>query len=293
MIYLILSILSSTTIFIIFKYLDHFHISVLPVIIYNYLFAAIPGFFLSGEKLSIAAIFNSDWLLLAGLIGILFIVMFNVVGLSSAIAGISVTSVASKMSVAIPISFSIFYDPSDRFTIFKLIGTCIALSAIFLIIYKKKGMRLNRSVVYLPVLLFLGMGMIDSLVKYAQFKYISDQEIAFFSSFLFTISFLTGIIFMILKRGSFKSLMNIRVLIWGTVLGVVNFGSIFFLIKALNFKLPGGEGFDSSTVFAINNTGIVLLSVMTGLFLFKEKLNIFNRIGILMAIVAIVVFAFA
>ena len=149
MIYLILSILSSTAIFVIFKYLDHFNIPTLPVIVYNYLFACIPGYFLARERISVAGIIHSSWLPLAILIGILFIIMFYVVGRSSQKAGISITTVASKMSVAMPITFSIFYDPDDRFTFVKLLGICLALLSVFLIIYREKGLQI-RQVCHLP-----------------------------------------------------------------------------------------------------------------------------------------------
>ena len=137
------------------------------------------------------------------------------------------------------------------------------------------------------------MGMVDSLVKYAQYQYISNREVAFFTSVLFLISFLTGIIMIVFKRGGPGSLINLRVLLWGIMLGLVNFGSIFFLIRALNHKNVHGSGFESSAVFAINNTGIVMLSVLTGLFLFREKLNRVNRIGIVLSLIAIVVFSIA
>jgi drug/metabolite transporter (DMT)-like permease len=287
--YLILSILSSTGIFVIFKYLDHLRIPVFPVIVYNYFFASIPGFFLARQDLSVLSL-RAGWFPLAILIGILFITMFYIVGKSTQKAGISITTVASKMSVAAPITFSIFYDPSDRFNIVKFLGIILALLSVFLIVYREKGMRIDRGVVYLPVLLFLGMGLVDSLVKYAQYRYISDSEVAFFSTVLFIIAFLTGISGIFLRH-HFRQLFNLRTLWWGVMLGAVNFGSIFFIIKALNFRNGVGEGIDSSVVFAVNNTGIVVLSLITGLFLFHERLNKINKLGVALSIAAIAVFA--
>jgi len=157
MIFLILSILSSTAIFIVFKYLDSFSVPTIPVIVYNYLFASIPGYFLARDKISVDSLIQSSWLPLSIFIGILFIIMFYVVGLSSQKAGISITTVASKMSVATPITFSIFYDPTDRFTFLKLAGIALAMLSVFLIIYRKKALRIDKSIIYLPFLLFLGM----------------------------------------------------------------------------------------------------------------------------------------
>ena len=219
--------------------------------------------------------------------------MFYVVGRSSQKAGISITTVASKMSVATPIMFSIFYDPNDRLNMLKFAGIILALVSVFLIVYRKKGLQLNRAVIYLPILLFIGMGIVDSLVKYAQYKYISDQEVAYFTVILFMISFVTGMVVLLTRKKGLHRLAGWRVLFWGFLLGMVNFGSIFFLIRTLNFKSATGSNIDSSVVFAVNNTGIVVLSVLTGLFLFRETLNRVNRIGIMLSLAAIFIFSIA
>jgi drug/metabolite transporter (DMT)-like permease len=292
MIYLILSILSSTAIFIIFKFLDHYKVSTFPVIVYNYLFAAIPGYLLLQQKPELKDVFQANWIYLAVFIGILFILMFYVIALSSASAGISITTVASKMSVVIPISYSIIADPVDKLTSLKLIGIIVAIVAVFLTILPEKKLKLPKKVIYLPILLFFGMGVVDSLVKHAQLKYITDNEVAFFTSILFFIAFLTGIISILFTKGGISRLFNKKVFIWGLILGFVNFGSIYFLIRALNFKSAIGFSIDSSIVFGINNTGIVILSVLTGLIIFREKPGKINWIGILLALLAIFIFTY-
>jgi multidrug transporter EmrE-like cation transporter len=47
------------------------------------------------------------------------------------------------------------------------------------------------------------------------------------------------------------------------------------------------ENFDGSTIFAINNTSIVLLASITGLLIFQEKLSNLNKFGIALSICAI------
>jgi drug/metabolite transporter (DMT)-like permease len=292
MIYLILSILSSTAIFIIFKFLDQYKVSTFPVIVYNYLFAAVPGYFLLQEKPDLKDVFQADWIYLAIFIGILFILMFYVIALSSATAGISITTVASKMSVVIPITYSIFADPLDKLTSIKLIGIIVALFSVFLTILPEKKFNLPVKVIYLPILLFFGMGMVDSLVKHAQFNYISDREVAFFTSILFFIAFLSGIVSIFFTKGGIKRLIEKKVILWGLILGLVNFGSIYFLIRALNFKSVNGTQIDSSVVFGMNNTGIVTLSVLAGLIIFRERPGKINWIGILLALLAIFIFSY-
>jgi hypothetical protein len=293
MIFLLLCILSSTLIFVIFRYLGHFRIPVLPVIIYNYLVASITGFSLSGKKTGEILSESIDWLPISIIIGVLFIVMFFIIGKSSQVAGISITTVASKMSVVTPIVFSLFIDPLDDLTTLKSIGIFTALIAVFLTIYKKPALEINKNAIVYPVLLFVGMGIVDSLVKYAQLKYIEDSKLAIFSAILFFIAFLTGLSVVLFRKGTFRPLFSMKTFIWGAILGLSNFGSIYFLIRALNYTNHLGKGIDSSVVFGVNNTGIVILSIITGYIVFREKLERINYLGIFLALIAILIFSYA
>jgi len=293
MLYIILCILSATSIFFVFKFISKHKIPSLPVIVINYLIASMTGFIVGGEKLGIDRFIQSDWLLLAIIIGILFILLFFVIGKSSEISGMSITTVASKLSVVIPISFSLFQDPDDHPGILKITGIILALSAVYLTIYQKDSLKTKKEAIGYPLLLFVGMGFVDSLVKYSQYKYVNNEESSYFTAILFLISFLTGLIILLFKRKEWLGLKDIRVIFWGVFLGIVNFGSIYFLIRALNFKNSFGNGIDSSIVFGINNTSIVLLLVLAGVIIFKEKLNLFNKIGISLSIAAIIIFSLA
>ena len=109
MIYLLLCIISSTAIIILFKYFSRFEINNFNAIIINYLTAALLGLTISFNSLRNTNVFVQSWFPLAVLIGILFVVMFYFIALTTQKAGISVASVAGKMSVVIPMLFSILY----------------------------------------------------------------------------------------------------------------------------------------------------------------------------------------
>ena len=99
-----------------------------------------------------------------------------------------------------------------------------------------------------------------------------------------------GVLFFILviktikKRESF----GYKNIIAGIILGVPNYYSIIFLIKALQNK-----NFESSTLFTINNVAIVVVSTLVGLFFFKEKFSVKNKIGVAMAVLAIILVTIA
>lgn len=293
MIFIILCVLSATSIFFVFRYISKFNIPSLPVIVINYFIASTIGFIVGGEKLALNKFYHSDWFLLAFVIGILFILLFFVIGKSSQISGMSITTVASKMSVVIPISFSLLQDPSDQLGILKIIGILLALVAVYLTIYQRDSLRTKTELITYPILLFFGMGFADSLVKYSQYKYVNNEESGYFTAILFLISFLTGLIILIFRKKDWTRLKDMRIIFWGVFLGVVNFGSIYFLIRALNFKNAKGIGIDSSIVFGINNTSIVLLSVLAGMLVFNEKLRVINKIGISLSILTIIIFSMA
>ena len=74
----------------------------------------------------------------------------------------------------------------------------------------------------------------------------------------------------------------------GILLGVPNYFSIYFLLKAI-----GSYSESSALVFGLNNIGIVILSTLLSMLIFKETLSRGNKIGIAMALLSIVLIAYA
>jgi len=269
---------------VIFKVAGRFNLNNFNLIIINYFTAAILGFSIGGFP--DPGSFTGGLLLMAIIIGILFISLFFVIAASTQKAGIAVTSVASKMSVIIPIIFSIiFYH--EELSVLKIFGFLIALMAVYLTIYRdgsEDNSSFRRRVMIIPMVLFFGAGLIDSLIKYTQGSIIVNQDPIQFSSMLFTISFICGISSLPFRKAKLKRLTSYGTLFWGGMLGIVNFGSLYGIIRALD-----SEVFESSVIFGINNVSIVLLSVLIATIFFREKLSIVNRIGIAMSIVSLVI----
>lgn len=291
MTYLILSIFSSTGIFLVFKFLDQKNLPSFPVIIINYLVAALMGFIVNADQMQFGDIFTAGWIPVSILIGFLFIVMFFLVARSSREAGISVTTVASKMSVVFPISFSMMIDPSDQLTMLKAAAVFATLTGVMLTIYEPGKSLQARKRTFLPLVLFIGMGLVDSLVKFAQHSYVSDRETALFSAVLFTMAFLTGMVILPFRKEGITEFKKKAVWWWGLLLGIVNFGSIYLMVSALNHVNDYGSRIDSSIIYGANNIGIVSLSVLAGLVIFHEKLRTVNWIGIAISAGAIVLFS--
>ncbi|WP_369995833.1 EamA family transporter [Winogradskyella sp.] len=276
MIYLILSILSSTAIFVVFKLLSKYNVNTLQVIVINYIVAFTIGISLNDERIRPEIIYV-DWFMAAIGLGILFITIFNVMALTAQKNGLSVASVASKMSVIIPVLFGIIvYGESAGLQ--KIIGIILALTAVFLASIKPKSNVVLTKSIYLPILLFLGSGIIDTSINH----FAPNGNKALFLAVIFGISGIIGLLILSYKSLILKHYFKTKSIPFGIVLGIINYASIHYILKALRV-----DGFESSSVFTINNVAIVAVSTLVGLFLFKERISGKNWFGILLALISI------
>jgi len=278
LIYLSLSILSSTAIFILFKLFDKYNVNTLHAIVVNYITAGTCGILFSEQGISFPAIVNSYWIYAAIALGFLFISIFNVMALTAQKNGLSVASVASKMSVIIPILFGIIIYKESIGTQ-KITGIILALVAVFLTSIKQKDNTVLTQSIYLPLLLFFGSGIIDTSVNH----FAPDGNIPLFLTVIFAVAGSIGIAISVYKVLQHKAKFKMKAIPFGLALGVVNYGSMYFLLKALRI-----DGFESSNIFTINNVAIVGVSALVGLILFKEHISKQNWLGILIAIASII-----
>ncbi|MCZ4696096.1 hypothetical protein DWB61_15665 [Ancylomarina euxinus] len=285
MLLILFAILASTGIFICFKSFEKFKIEILPAIVINYIIAGLMSYLLSDKSTSLQKLSEQSWIGLALLIGLLFIVVFFIIGKSSQKAGITITSLASKMSFIIPLLFSILYF-KESVNLMMFLGFVLAISSIILAVYKPSDKTRKIKHIWLPISLFLGAGLVDTLVKYSQETFLTNGGSELFSLVLFAIAAVAGFISLYIQKRSLKQLVSINTLIGGSILGIANFGSLYYLIAALN-----SSGFKSSVVFSMVNIGIVALSLIFGLFIYKEKISKLNYFGIALAFVAIIILA--
>ncbi len=285
MLNLALSVLCSSLIFVIFKMFDVFKVQTLYAIITNYVVACVVGMLLYDGNIDFNEITSKSWFWGTMALGVFFILVFNLMAKASQVAGVSVASVATKMSLVMPVIFGVvFY--RETLSVFQIIGILLALAAVYLASMKEKSIGLSKKTLLLPLLVFLGSGIIDICMKYFQENHLDTKEVAIFSSMVFGFAALTGFVFIGIKAVKQPLKTNFKNIIGGIVLGVPNYFSIFFLIRALQ-----NEGFDSAAIFTLNNVAIVMLSTLLGILIFKEKLSLKNWGGIALAIVSIMLVA--
>lgn len=286
MIYLLLSVLSSTVIFVVFRLYKKFGINTLQAIIVNYFIACTVGFFGYIEGSDFSHVPSENWFPGALMLGVLFITVFNLAAITTQKSGLSVVAVATKMSVAIPVLCGIFlYNESTG--ILKLLGILFALVAVYLTSIKtEEGISVKKENLVFPLLVFLGSGIIDTSLKYLETSYVSETDVGLFSSTIFATAGSVGVIILIIQAFLGKLKISFKNILGGIALGIPNYYSIYFLVMALR-----SEGFDSSTIFTMNHVAIVTVSTLAGILLFKEKLIRKNWIGLILAVISIILVA--
>lgn len=285
MIDLALSVLSSTLIFVAFKLFDTYKVQTLYAIITNYVVACLVGLFLYEGNVDVVQLTSTSWYWGPIALGVLFITIFNLMAKSTQVSGVSVTSVATKMSLVIPVVVGVVIY-KEQLSLLQIIGIVLALLAVYLSSQKEKGITINRKDLLLPLLVFLGSGIIDTSIKYFEEEHLTDQEIPLFSSMVFGYAALTGLVFIGIKSFKTPLKINFKNILGGIALGVPNYFSIFFLIRALRSDM-----LNSAAVFTLNNVAIVMLSTVLGILLFKERLRPKNWGGVALAVLSIILVA--
>lgn len=279
---LVWSIVCSTLIFVVFKLYDTYKINTLYAIIVNYLTAFAVGVILFEGPMAFSALEGSRWLLPAAALGILFIFIFNLMARTSQTLGVSVASVATKMSLVIPVFLGVLLY-GETLGAVKFLGVAIALAAVFFASLRPGQQRLQARTLYLPALVFLGSGIIDASLKYLEETRVPDREFPLFSAGIFLSAAVSGMVFVGLRRGKSNPALRPKDILGGVTLGIPNFFSVFFLLRALQYP-----GLNSASLFTLNNVCIVTVTTLLGIVLFRERLSGRNWLGVCLAVISIV-----
>jgi len=289
MIYLLLSILCSTSIIIIFKLYDKFKVRTFDAIVFNYLVAATLGYSTMpiGKEFLEGVTGFSPWFVSALFLGVLFIVLFNVMGTSAQKVGITWTAIANNMSVIIPVILAVILY-GDAMPFIKITGIALALLGIYLSTKPNKAAPINKQFLYLPILLFVGSGIISSTINFTEKKLIDSGDSSNqFITTIFANAGGIGIVVLVWNGIKHKRWPSLKSLVAGLVLGIPNYGSIYFLFHGLDSEIM-----ESSEFFPVNNMSIVALSAVLAMAFFKERLTKINWIGIAVCIFAIAIITF-
>ena len=289
MIEITLTIVTFSLMLIIFKYFEIFKVNNLQAIIVNYITAGALALVADGSVLtnnfSITNLFQPTFIYYALIIGVLFIITFNLIAFGTQKIGIAITTVSNKMSMIIPVLIGLFVFKEDK-NFLKLIGIVLAILAIFFSCSKNGKLSFDKKSLPVIILVFIGQGIADSTLKWAQeFAINASNNNVFFATTFFTAAF-SGTLFMMIQQR--KITVTLRSLLWGVILGIPNYFTLYFFVEALSAGV-----FESSQVFPIVNMGVIVLTAVMGIILFREHLSKSNWMGILLALIAISLITFS
>ncbi|MBA3665993.1 MAG: EamA family transporter [Bacteroidetes bacterium] len=290
MLYIIATIFISVFLLFLFKLFTRYQVNSFAAIIINYIVAFTTGMLFFDEPIEINKIVSSAWFPIAVPLGGVFLFIFYLISQTTQRISIATASVANKMSVVIPVLFSIFY-LHEELPLLKLCGVCLALLAVYLASASSSNEPYLKKLAWLPILVFFGSGFIDVTLNYTNaFKIKSSNDSAAFTTVTFLSAFCFGIIVvlyqLVTQKASVKTFFNVKNIIAGIALGVPNYFSIYFIFKSLDTHI-----LNSAQLFPVLNLCNVALAAITGWLIFKEKLSVKNIAGIILALIAIILIA--
>ncbi len=292
MFWLLLSIVTNTALILILKSFRKFEVNTLQAIVVNYFTAGTIGMLLCGMPVPVSEFAQQEWSWVPPVLGVLFISIFLLLAKTAQTIGVSVATVANKMSLVIPVLAAIiFYNESA--TALKITGLVIAVLSVYLTSLPPQKEASENKVSFwkyfwMPAVIFFGSGVLDALVNHAKMNLVPDAHLPLFLSLCFYSAGLIGITVILIRRIKLGEKFESKSLLAGILLGIPNYFSIYGITRAL-----GSDLMESSALFPVNNMGIVALSAVGALLIFKEKFSIINWLGILLSLAAIALIAFS
>lgn len=291
MFYLAGSIVLTSYLTLAFKLCERYKIQIFQAIVFNYITCVITGSVVNGSFPVNSDVMATPWFRWSLLMGGLFVSIFTVIGLTAQKFSVAVASVANKLSLIIPVVLSV-YLYQESVAGWKLAGVLLALVAVVLTCYPNRQTGETKTVntrwlYILPIILFIGSGLLDSLINHVQKLYVTNENKNAYLISGFLSAAIIGSIILFTQYLTGKKQFAWKHVIAGILIGVPNYFSIWCLVRYLK-ESP----WPSSASIPVNNMGIVLFSSVAAWLLFKEKLSVLNWMGILLSLLSIYLIAF-
>jgi drug/metabolite transporter (DMT)-like permease len=291
---LVFSISCSVAVSVLLKMARGRGVQVDQAIAFNYVMAgALCAWFLSPQP-GMLLERSESWPLLIAL-GLLLPSVFLIMAKAVQLAGIVLSDVAQRLSLLLPLiaAFTVFGEPASQG---KLAGIAVALCALAALLWKPRVQSdgalqpaqgpahrndaLSASGKLTAALLlgvWVGYGTIDIL-----FKQVAKTGSAFPTTLLgaFALAGVVSFSWLFVRRRSWC----LRSMAAGLLLGLLNFGNIYFYVRAHQVFSE-----NPTLVFSAMNIGVISLGTLMGAGLFKERIHWVNALGVALAITAVLI----
>lgn len=277
---LILSISCSVAVSVLLKMARGRAVQVDQAIAFNYVMAGGLCWLLLGPTPASLLENAEPWPILLAL-GLLLPSVFLIMAKAVQQAGIVLSDVAQRLSLLLPLiaAFTLFGETATQG---KLTGIAVALCALAALLWRPGNRNAQAPTAHggfitaaLLLAVWFGYGTIDIL-----FKQMAKTGSAFPTTLLgsFILAGLVSFIYLFARRATW----NARSMLAGLLLGLLNFGNIYFYVRAHQIYSD-----NPTLVFSAMNIGVISLGTLVGAGVFRERIHWVNGIGVGLAIMAI------
>lgn len=252
------------------------------MIAWNYAIASILSFLWFKPDLAHISIANTPWWLII-LLGVTLPTIFLCLSKSLQATGILKTEIAQRLSVVLSLLAAYFLF-QEQFNQLKIIGIILGVAAVLCVLFSNtatsKSILSNTGTFYL-LSVWIGYALVDILLKYTTSL---GLQFPVTLNLMFICAFLISITYLLIKKVNWTT----SNLLAGLLLGCLNFANIALYVKA-HILLKDSP----AIVFAGMNILVVLLGVVAGLLIFKEKLKGLTMLGLFLGFAGVICLAMA
>jgi drug/metabolite transporter (DMT)-like permease len=293
MLFLTLSAACSVLLGFIFKLFPRFGIDGFQAIVFNYATCFACGWLHLGHFPIEKSHFDTAWMPYALTLGFIFVSGFNLAALTVRHFGVTIGQIMQKMSILMTAPFAIwaYGEPSGAA---KITGIALALASIVLVNWPKRNLekasegadrdaqmpRLS-GLLWIPLATWALSGLLEVLLVVVNNGKLADTSDPTFIIAVFGTAGFIGLCLAVVGWATGKLRFAWKNVLAGLILGVPNYGSLLFILLALETGLGG------SFVFPVTNVGIIVLTTFGAVALFGERLSRINWAGIATAVLAI------
>lgn len=274
MVYLLLAIASSALVSIIMRLSTDRVTQNVGMLAINYLTCLLLAFFYTGFDASSLHLSSLPATIGMGAVhGALYLASFVLLQVNVQKNGVVLSATFMKLGLLVPITVSVLCF-GEMPTLPQAIGFAAAIAAIVLINYGKDGGNV-RSRMGLLLLLLIGGGCADVMAKI--FEELGDKTAGDqFLLFTFTAALLLCLALMVHK----KQRPGVPEMLWGFLIGIPNFFSAKFLLRAL-------DSVSAVIAYPTYSAATLLVITLSGMLLFRERLGRNQQIALAIILAAL------
>ena len=283
MLYLILSVVFSVLLLVNFRAHAKFQVDTRIAILLNYPVCFLTAYFHQPSAIPFHWPSNLDTFLLMAM-GVGFVITFLLSGFSTQKNGMAPTSLANNISLVIPVLINLFILKTGGEINWSIaLGLVFSFVAIYFCSPQMTSADGVKPVVWLLLAVFIAYGLTNTLFSYlnSSLTYFVGGTLPFIMMILIG-SMLSSSIVLIWKSVNGTLAWNRNSVLAAIPLGLPNFFSFYFLLKALDAYQN-----NAAVVLTMYNLSVILLSALTAYVFFKERLTNRQWIGLAIGCVGI------